>query len=54
DHVRVDPSLFRPAEVNVLLADPSKARKDLKWEPTYSFEELVREMVHSDMKAAGG
>jgi len=54
DYVRVDPSLFRPAEVNVLLADPSKAREHLQWEPTYSFEELVREMVHSDMKAAGG
>src|SRR5512135_824874 len=44
-HVRVDPALVRPAEVDVLRADPSKARRELGWKPTVSFPELVRMMV---------
>jgi GDP-D-mannose dehydratase len=51
DHVKVDPNLFRPAEVNLLVADPSRARERLKWEPSRSFEELVREMVRSDLES---
>lgn len=52
DHVKVDPGLFRPAEVNLLVADPSRARERLKWEPSCSFEELVREMVRADLEEA--
>ena len=39
---------FRPAEVDQLLGDSSKARKELNWEPKYSFDELVEEMVNED------
>ena len=46
--VTVSAKYFRPAEVNELLGDSSKARKMLGWEPEYSFEDLVREMVDSD------
>ncbi len=50
--VRVDPRYFRPTEVETLLGDPSKAKAKLGWEPTTSFEELVREMVESDYTSA--
>jgi len=50
DYVEVDPSYFRPAEVDHLLADASKARTRLGWEPTVSFPELVRLMVDADLK----
>jgi GDPmannose 4,6-dehydratase len=46
--VEVDPSYFRPAEVDYLLADPSKARRLLDWQPTVTFPELVRLMVEAD------
>lgn len=49
NHVVVDPKFFRPAEVDLLLADPSKARQCLKWEPKLSFEQLAALMVDSDM-----
>ena len=48
--VEVDPEYFRPAEVDVLLGDPSKAKKELGWEPEVTFEELVKIMVESDLK----
>ncbi len=48
DHVRLDPELLRPAEVETLLADPSRARESLGWSPTTSFEELVRIMVDAE------
>lgn len=48
--VQVDPALYRPAEVDVLLGDASKARRVLGWEPTVSFDELVREMVEADLR----
>ena len=48
EYVEVDPRYFRPAEVDYLLADASKARRVLGWEPTVSFEEIVRIMVESD------
>jgi GDPmannose 4,6-dehydratase len=51
DHVEVDPRYFRPAEVDYLLADASKARRVLGWEPSVSFDELVRMMVDSDLAA---
>jgi GDPmannose 4,6-dehydratase len=49
EFVEVDPRYFRPAEVDHLLADASKARKILGWEPTVTFKELVQIMVESDM-----
>ncbi|WP_066343678.1 GDP-mannose 4,6-dehydratase, partial [Azohydromonas lata] len=50
--VKVDPRYFRPTEVETLLGDPSKAKAKLGWEPTTSFEALVREMITSDYDAA--
>jgi len=50
DHVKVDERYYRPAEVDLLIADASKAGRILGWEPTISFPELVRMMVDSDMK----
>jgi GDPmannose 4,6-dehydratase len=50
--VGVDPRYFRPAEVETLLGDASKARRELGWEPQTSFDELVAEMVETDLKAA--
>jgi GDPmannose 4,6-dehydratase len=51
DHVRIDPSLVRPAEVDVLVGDPTKARRELGWEPTVTFEELVARMVDADLES---
>jgi GDPmannose 4,6-dehydratase len=48
-YVEVDPRYFRPAEVDYLLADTTKARKILGWEPTVTFKELVRIMVEADL-----
>jgi GDPmannose 4,6-dehydratase len=53
DHVVVDPKYFRPAEVDVLLGDPTKARRVLGWQPKVSFRELVRIMVDADMAGQG-
>ena len=50
--VAIDPRYFRPAEVETLLGDASKAREKLGWAPKISFEELVREMATEDLKAA--
>ena len=50
EFVRVDPALVRPAEVDRLLADPTKARERLGWEPRTSFEDLVRMMVEADLE----
>jgi GDPmannose 4,6-dehydratase len=50
--VRIDPRYFRPTEVDLLLGDASKARRQLNWAPQISFDELVESMVASDMKAA--
>ena len=50
--VAVDPRYFRPAEVETLLGDPSKAKKQLGWAPKISFEELVREMTREDLVSA--
>jgi GDPmannose 4,6-dehydratase len=50
--VRIDPGYFRPTEVEVLLGDPSKAKANLKWKPTISFNELVQIMVAEDIKQA--
>ncbi len=50
--VRIDPRYFRPAEVETLLGDPSKAKRQLGWTPTVSFTELVAEMVRGDLALA--
>jgi GDPmannose 4,6-dehydratase len=50
DYVEIDPRYFRPAEVDFLLADATKARRVLGWEPEVTFQELVRLMVDADME----
>jgi GDPmannose 4,6-dehydratase len=50
--VSVDPKYFRPTEVETLLGDPTKAREKLGWEPKVQFEQLVAEMVESDLEEA--
>ena len=52
-YVKIDENYFRPTEVEVLIADASKARMKLDWEPTIRFKELVRIMVDSDMRSIG-
>ncbi len=51
--VEIDPRYFRPTEVELLLADISKAKKELKWEPKFAFKELVKIMMDSDLTSAG-
>ena len=50
-HVEIDPKYFRPAEVDALCGDATKAREQLGWEPMVTFSELVRIMVDADVKA---
>ena len=50
--VRVDPRYFRPAEVETLLGDPSKAKEKLGWTPLTTLEEMCAEMVAEDLKIA--
>jgi GDPmannose 4,6-dehydratase len=49
EHVVIDPALIRPAEVDQLLGDASKARRVLGWEPRVSFAELIQMMVDADL-----
>ena len=49
EYVVMDEKFYRPAEVDLLISDPSKARAQLKWEPSVSFKELVKMMVDSDL-----
>jgi GDPmannose 4,6-dehydratase len=49
DHVVLDPTFLRPAEVDELVGDSSKAKRDLGWEPEVSFEQLIRMMVDADL-----
>jgi len=50
DYVVVDPKYYRPAEVDLLVSNPSKARRVLGWEPTVNFEQLVKMMVDADLE----
>jgi len=54
DYVVIDPRFVRPAEVDLLLGNPTRAREKLGWEPAVTFEELVNMMVDSDMKILSG
>ncbi len=51
-HVAVDPRYFRPTEVDVLLGDATKARKELNWQPKVSFDQLIDMMVAADLELA--
>jgi GDPmannose 4,6-dehydratase len=53
-HVVIDDAFKRPAEVDLLVGDPSKAKQDLGWEPRTSFEQLIELMVDADLKRLGG
>jgi len=53
EHVKLDQKYFRPAEVDVLLGDASKARRELGWEPRVTFRALVTLMVQADLEAGG-
>ncbi len=48
-HLVIDPDLFRPAEVDVLLGNPAKAKAKLGWEATVTLDEMIREMVEADL-----
>ena len=50
--VRIDPRYFRPTEVETLLGDPSKAKKDLGWVPEITLDDMVQEMVAHDLSKA--
>jgi GDPmannose 4,6-dehydratase len=52
EYVDIDPRLFRPAEVDLLLGDATKARERLGWAPKTSFQQLVRIMTDADMALA--
>jgi len=54
DHVVVDEKLFRPAEVDILLGNPEKARTKLGWKPSVSFEDLIVMMTEADIKRLDG
>jgi GDPmannose 4,6-dehydratase len=53
-HVRIDPGLARPADIEELVADPSKAKRELGWAPRTKFDELVEMMVKADMDTLTG
>jgi len=53
EYVEIDPRYFRPAEVELLLGDPSKAKTKLNWQPSVTFKELVYLMVDADLQALG-
>ncbi|RII29437.1 MAG: GDP-mannose 4,6-dehydratase, partial [Geobacter sp.] len=50
--IRIDPKYFRPAEVDLLLGDPSKAKRQLGWELKTNFDQLVNMMVDADLEQA--
>ena len=54
DYVKVDPRFIRPADVDLLISDPAKARRALGWAPAVSFEELVAAMVDADLARLQG
>ena len=53
-HVRIDDAFKRPAEVDLLVGDASKAERELGWKPKTNFEQLIRLMVDADLKLLQG
>jgi GDPmannose 4,6-dehydratase len=53
DYIEFDQRYLRPAEVDLLIGDPAKAKQTLGWEPSVTFEQLVALMVEADLKALG-
>jgi GDPmannose 4,6-dehydratase len=53
DYVAFDPRYLRPAEVDLLIGDPTKAKRQLNWEPSVTFQALVELMVDADLEAVG-
>jgi GDPmannose 4,6-dehydratase len=51
--VVIDPKLYRPADVDLLLADASKAREKLGWQPTLGFAAMIRQMVDAELRQLG-
>ena len=47
--IEISSDFYRPAEVELLVGDASKAKKDLKWKPKYNFKSLIREMIHFEL-----
>ena len=52
-YVEIDPQFLRPAEVDLLIGDPTKAKEQLGWVPETSFEELIRLMTRADLELLG-
>ena len=48
-HVKIDPKYYRPTEVDLLIGDASKAKKELGWQPKVRFQELIAMMVDADL-----
>jgi len=53
EYVVLDPAFIRPAEVDLLIGEPSKARRELGWEPTVNFRQLIEMMVDADVERLG-
>jgi GDPmannose 4,6-dehydratase len=53
DHVNIDQTVYRPAEVDLLIGDASKAHSVLEWQPRVDFAGLIQEMVRADLAALG-
>jgi len=51
--IKIDSKYYRPAEVDLLLGDPAKARKNLKWKPKTKFKKLVKIMLEADLQTEG-
>ena len=51
DYVKIDQNVYRPAEVDLLIGDATKAHSVLKWQPSVDFSGLIKEMVHADLAA---
>ena len=52
DYLIIDPAFYRPAEVDVLLGNPAKAKEKIGWEPQISLENIISEMVEADLQRA--
>ena len=48
--LKVDPEYYRPTEVDILVGDATKAKKELNWKPVYNLSEIIKDMIESDLK----